>query len=110
MRFRIFLIAAMLMAATVPVAKAIRLSNSKQEQEIVKTPEATVKIFNNTIKNAWVNVPIQITSLGAHNYRVTSKSHMPIKRLAIALNAAYIGKPFHGEGAQQHFVPVIITD
>src|SRR5262245_33655606 len=101
--------ALMLLAAAGLSVKAYRLSILNTPQE-VKTQDAKIKIYNNTSTNAWVNVPIEITSLGANNYRVTNKSGMGIKRFIIALYAPYVGKPFHGEGAQRHYVPVRVPD
>src|SRR5262245_32174885 len=108
MKFRICIIAVLIIASAALVVRAVRLS--QQEQQVAKSQQATVKVFNNTINNAWVNVPIEITSLGDNNYRVTNKTSMGIKRFIIALYAAYVGKPAHGPGAQRHYVPVRFTD
>jgi len=96
----------MLIASTVLVVKAIH----RAMPPTVKIQDSTIVIYNNTSTNAWSNVPIEITSLGGNNYRVTNKSAMGIKRFIIALYAGTLGKPLHGEGAQRHFVPVRVMD
>src|SRR4030095_9642062 len=106
MKFKI-LCTLLSLATIVVMAKGIRRTAPPQT---VQTPAATVKIFNNTASNAWVNVPIEITSLGGAGYRVTNKTSMVIRRFIIALYAAYVGKPFHGEDAARHFVQVRVTD
>jgi len=119
MKFRICVIAVVLIASAALAVRPVRISKavtskavrlSQQEQVVVKTQEAIVKIFNNTIDGRWINVPIEITSLGGHNYRLTNKTHMGIRRFIIALYAPYIGKPFRGEGAVRRMVQVRIMD
>src|SRR5262245_32796994 len=78
-KLRIFLIMVMLIASTVLVVKAIH----RAMPPTVKIQDSTIVIYNNTSTNAWSNVPIEITSLGGNNYRVTNKSAMGIKRFII---------------------------
>jgi hypothetical protein len=111
MRKRFFVSGLVIVALVALCAFALRSKAIKSDAPItVQTPQATVRVFNNTVDNKWINVPIEITNLGANNYRVTNKTSMGIRRLIIALYAASIGKPAHGPGAHRHFVPVRITD
>ena len=82
----------------------------KPKAKPAQTQDSTVIIYNNTNDGRWVNVPIEITSLGGNNYRVTNVSGMVIKRFIIALYANSIGRPAHGEDARRHSVLVSITD
>src|SRR5262245_3615087 len=82
----------------------------KPKAKPAQTQDSTVIVYNNMNDGRWVNVPIEITSLGGYNYRVTNVSGMGIKRFIIALYAGYIGIPRHGEGARRHSVLVRIMD
>src|SRR5215468_4138303 len=85
----------------------------------IKSQDPGITIYNNTSSGRWRNVPIEITSLGDYNYRITNVTGikeaqgvppMKITRFMLALYVAFQNKPLHGEGARVHQSSIIITD
>lgn len=89
------------------VIASFALRSKAKNAGVTIAQDAGMTICNNTSDNRWVNVPIEISSLGDHNYRVTNKSGMEIKRFILAIYAAHPGIPLHGNGSMRHYVPVV---